>query len=133
MRAREFISEDMSFDNGSVHTDVSRSLPSTYVIPALQNQNAYMQMRFGVALAGAKGAAERKAEGDPEFTPTSSWGENEIVISSDPDIGQWIDMALKDMGLPASDKKLVSTKTSDEPTDTKTKSPIVAFKGYKRK
>jgi hypothetical protein len=91
-----------------------------------------MQYRFSVALAGAKGKAARKAEGDPEFDPTSSWGENEIVISSDPDIGKWIDMALKDMGLPASDKKLVSTKTSDELTDTVAKSPVVAFTGYKR-
>jgi len=133
MRAREFISEDASFDKGSIHADVARSLPATYIIPALQNQNAYMQYRFSVALAGAKGKAARKAEGDPEFDPTSSWGENEIVISSDPDIGKWIDMALKDMGLPASDKKLVSTKTSDELTDTVLKSPVVAFKGYKRR
>jgi hypothetical protein len=133
MRAREFIAEDTRFDNGSIEANVARSLPSTYIIPALQNQNAYMQYRFSVALAGAKGKEERKAEGDPEFASTSSWGENEIVISSDPDIGKWIDMALKDMGLPSSDKKLVSTKTSDEPTSTVTTSPVTAFKGYKRK
>ena len=133
MRAKEFVTEDTSFDKGSMQTDVALSLPSTYIIPALQNQNAYMQYRFGVALAGAKGEAARKTEGDPKFTPTSSWGENEIIISSDPEIGKWIDMALKDMGLPSSDKKLVSTKTSDEPASTKTKSPVTAFKGYKRK
>jgi hypothetical protein len=133
MRAKEFITEDSIFNNGSIQDNVARSLPSTYVIPALQNQNAYMQYRFGVALAGAKGSAERKAEGDPNFTPTTNWGENEIIISSDPEIGKWIDMALKDMGLPSSDKKLVSTKTSDEPLGTITKSPVVAFKGYKRK
>lgn len=133
MRAKEFITEDSSFDNGSIQDNVAHSLPSTYVIPALQNQNAYMQYRFGVALAGAKGKEERKEEGDPNFTPTTNWGENEIIISSDPDIGKWIDMALKDMGLPGSDKKLVSTTGSDEPSDTSLKSPVVAFNGYKRK
>ena len=133
MRAREFIAEDTRVDKGSIQTDVARSLPSTYIIPALQNQNAYMQYRFSVALAGARGKEERKKEGDPEFEPTSSWGENEIVISDDPDIGKWIDIALKDMGLPSSDKRLVSTKTSDEPASTITKSPVTAFTGYKRK
>ena len=132
MRAREFIIEEVGFNGGSIEANVARSLPSTYIIPALQNQNAYMQYRFGVALAGAKGAAERKAEGDPDFNATTNWGENEIIISSDPDIGKWIDIALKDMGLPASDKKLVSTKGSDEPPDTDKLSPVKAFKGYKR-
>jgi hypothetical protein len=42
-------------------------------------------------------------------------------------------MALKDMGLPASEKKLVSTNTSDELTDTVLKSPVLAFTGYKRR
>ena len=133
MRAREFIAENTNFDDGSIEANVSRSLPSTYVIPALQNQNAYLQYRFSVALAGAKGKKERKAEGDPEFSSTTNWGENEIIISSDPNIGEWIDIALKDMGLPSSDKRLVSTKTSDEPINTGTKSPVTAFKGYKRK
>lgn len=133
MRAREFIAEDTSFVKGSIQSDVARSLPSTYIIPALQNQNAYMQYRFSVALAGARGKEERRKEGDPEFEPTSSWGENEIVISDAPDIGKFIDIALKDMGLPSSDKRLVSTKTSDEPPGTITKSPVTAFKGYKRK
>jgi len=132
MRAREFIAEGTGFDAGSIESNVALSLPSTYIIPALQNQNAYMQYRFGVALAGAKGAAERKAEGDPNFAPTSNWGENEIIISSDPDIGKWIDMALKDMGLPSGDKKLVSTKGSDEPPDTDKVSPVKGFKGYPR-
>ena len=133
MRAREFIAEDTSFDKGSIQTDVARSLPSTYIIPALQNQNAYMQYRFSVALAGAKGKEERKKEGDPEFNTTTSWGENEIIISSDPDIGKWIDIALQDMGLSGSDKKLAGTVTSDEPPGTITKSPVTAFNGYKRK
>ena len=52
MRAHEFISEGRI---GSIAPDVARALPATYVIPELPNQDPYLQYRFGVAMASAKG------------------------------------------------------------------------------
>ena len=59
MRAREFINEGKT---GSLQDDVAKALPSTYAIPELKNQDPYLQYRFSVAIAGAKGAAKRKEE-----------------------------------------------------------------------
>ena len=60
---------------------------------------------------------------------TSVFGENEIVVSYGHDVGEYIDDALKVMGM--SGKKLISTPTSIETTDVGKVSPIKAFKGYK--
>ena len=39
----------------SLIDQVQHTLPNSYVIPGLKNNDFYMQYRFGVALAGAKG------------------------------------------------------------------------------
>ena len=133
MRANEFISEGKDSHTGSIQDDVARALPATYTIPKLPNQDPYKQYRFGVAIAAAKGRSARKAEGDANFTPTTPWGENEIVVSYDPDIADWIDDALVMVGLSPSDKKMISTRTSEEGPDVDKTSPIKAFKGYNRR
>ena len=104
-------------------------MPSTWVIPALQNQNAYLQYRFAVALAGARATRN----GDiPKMDKDSVWGENQVVSGyMNPDIGADIDFALGEMGL--SGKVLVTSKESEETPDTGIASPVKAFKGYKRK
>ena len=56
MRAREFVSEGRT---GTITRDVGLALPGAFKIPALQNNDPYKQYRFGVAIAGAKGAAQR--------------------------------------------------------------------------
>lgn len=130
MRAKEFISEA----SGSIIPDVKRTLPAAWVIPELQNNDFYKQYRFGVALAGAKGAEQRKKDDVPEYSSTSAWGENEIVVSyagKEP-LEQYLDDALRQMGLPPSSAKLVSTDKSEEPTDTQKSSTLKPFKGYKR-
>ena len=66
------------------------------------------------------------------FAPQTPWGENEIVVSFDPHIETWIDDALNEIGLTSSDKKLISTMTSEEDTDVDKRSPVRAFKGYER-
>ena len=127
MRAYEFITEGRT---GSLAPDVAEALPATYVIPELPNQDPYLQYRFGVALAAAKGAKQRAGDDIPPFTKTSAWGENQIVIGyMDPDTGDYIDDALKQMGLHG--KKMISTPTSEEAKDVDKTSPVQAFKGFK--
>lgn len=128
MRAKEFIVEAKT---GTLQADVARALPATYAIPDLKNQDAYLQYRFGVAIAGAKGAKKRKEDGIPEFNKESPWGENQIVVSYTNTIDEYIDDALKMMGIKG--KKLISTPRSEETSDVVTKSPVSSFAGYKRK
>jgi hypothetical protein len=129
MRAREFINEGRT---GSITADVGRALPGAFKIPALKNQDPYLQYRFGVAMAGAKGAAQRAKDGVTPFHKESVFGENEIVISYDPQVDVYIRDALQAMGLPASDAIRIGTQGSEEATDVDTVSPIKAFKGYPR-
>ena len=134
MRAKEFITEQR-LDQVHDGLDVaSMSLPNTYVIPELKNNDFYDLYRFGVAIAavrGESGTDNVQNSYKPDFRAESSWGEHQVISSEfDKDIGKTIDQALKKVG--KSGKKLVSTPESDEMDDTLTKSPIKGFKGYKR-
>jgi hypothetical protein len=131
MRAKEFITEA----TGSIQPDVERTLPAAWVIDKLQNNDFYMQYRFGVAIAGAKGAEQRKKDNVPKFASETPWGENEVIVSyagKEPLQG-YLDDAMREMGLKPSDARLVTTDKSEEPTDTRTVSTLKPFKGYKRK
>ena len=121
MRAKEFITEQSNLPDR-----ITKPLPSTWVIPELQNQNAYLQYRFAVALAGAKAARN----GDiPKMDKDSVWGENQVVSGyMNPDIEADIDFALGEMGLKG--KHLVTSKESEETNDTCVNSPVRSFKGY---
>ena len=130
MRAREFITESRT---GSITRDVGLALPGAFKIPALKNQDPYLQYRFGVAIAGAKGAAQRKQDGVPDFDGKESvFGENEIIVSYDPHVVDYIDDALKAMGMPASDAVRIGTQASEEAPDVAKTSPVKPFKGYPR-
>ena len=128
MRAREFIRESRT---GSLQDDVAKALPATWVIPKLPNQDPYKQLRFGVAIAAAKGAKERAKEGDVPFAPQTSWGENQIVMSYDPSVEAILDDALTMVGLSPSDKKQISTSKSEEGRHVDTKSPVPVRKKNK--
>ena len=121
MRAKEFITEQRV---DTLQADVAAAMPATYVIPKLQNNDAYAQYRFGMAMAGARGQKERARDGIKPMEPASAWGENEIVVSYDPTVEEVIDQALKTVGLQPSDKKLISTITSDEAKDVSRNSPV---------
>lgn len=133
MRAREFISEQKLSDVHDGLDVASRALPNTFVIPELKNQDFYDIYRFGVAIASVRG--DQGHDGlnthKPAFRPESAWGENQVVSSFDPNVGQVIDKALAKVNKHG--KKAVSTPGSDEMTDTEFTSPIRPFKGYKRK
>lgn len=125
MRAHEFITEGRT---GSIQDDVAKALPGTYAIPELKNQDPYLQYRFGVAIAGAKGSKKRQEDNVQPYSRESAWGENEIVVSYGMDVGEYIDDALKAMGM--SGKKQLSTTKSEEANDVDTKSPVIGFKGF---
>jgi hypothetical protein len=131
MRAREFITEQKLSDMHDGLEVAATALPSTYAIPELQNQDFYRQYRFGVAIAavrGEEGTDDVMNGFRPNFKAETSWGENQIVSSFDPNIGKVIDKALKKVGV--SGKKLVSSKESEEVSDTNKSSPVKPFKGY---
>jgi len=130
MRAREFITET----TGSILPDVQKTLPAAWVIDDLQNNDFYKQYRFGVALAGAKGAEQRKKDGVPPYASETTWGENEIVVSyaGENPLKKYLDDALRQLGLSPKSAKLVTTSKSEEPAATGKTSPLQGFKGYKK-
>jgi hypothetical protein len=132
MRAREFITEQKLSDAHDGLDVANKSLPNTFVIPELKNQDFYDLYRFGVAIADVKGnmGDDNVNNYKPDFRAESSWGENQIVSSFDPNVGKVIDQALAKVGKHG--KKSVSTPTSDEMDDTMKQSPIKPFKGYKK-
>lgn len=132
MRAREFIAEDTLGRTGSITQDVALALPGAFKIPKLQNNDPYWQYRFGVAIAGAKGAAQRKKDGVPDYTKDSIFGEDEIIVSYDPNVETWIDDALHTMGMSSKDCVRIATQASEEMPDVEYNSPVKAFKGYPR-
>jgi hypothetical protein len=132
MRAKEFITEN----HITLPVAVARALPGTYIIPGLPNSDFYKQYRFGVALAGARGQMERLAQGNPnyKFEKETPWGENMIVSAYlDDDFAEFIDHAMKEVGVASSGKKRISTMTSDEAPDVDKKSPVRGFAGFKGK
>lgn len=130
MRAKEFIKE--SGITGSILPDVQRTLPASYVIPDLKNNDFYLQYRFGVSLAGAKGAEQRKKDNVPEYSKETPWGENEVIISyaGNGVEEKFINDALREIGINSNAKKQVTTTKSEEPSDTGLKTVLQPFKGY---
>ena len=129
MRAKDFITENTVAE---LQPEVDAALPATFVIPALPNSDAYRQYRFGVAIAGAGGAEQRAADGIDSFPAESIWGESEIVVCYDPSVEKLIDLALGELGLPPSNKRLITTRKSEEADTISTSSPVKGFKGYPR-
>lgn len=135
MRAYEFITESANpLDTQSGMKLGERPLPHTYIIPDLTNQDFYQLYRFGLAIAAVRGE-DGQDDGvqnghKQKFKAESEWGEHQIVSSFDPEIDKVIDKALGKINKKG--KKLVSTPTSQETTDTILTSPLKPFKGYKK-
>lgn len=135
MKASEFIKENKTVFGGKtseIDPSVVAALPATYSIPKLQNNDPYHQYRFGVAIAAAKGRTQRAKDGVTQYYAESPWGENEVIVSYDPHIAEWIDDALVEIGLSPSDKKLITSMKSQETSTVVKTSPIQGFKGYER-
>lgn len=133
MRAKEFITETKSLDQVHDALDtVSAALPNAYVVPELKNQDFYDLYRFGVAIADVRGEGGQEDgvqnKFKPAFRPESAWGEQQVIVSFDPDVGQVIDKALAKVNKHG--KKQVATSKSDELSDTGKQSVLKPFKGY---
>lgn len=133
---RKKISEELNelYENrhGSIQDDVARALPAAYVMPGLKNQDAYNQYRFGLAIADVRGRKARENDaGNTKFQSASPWGENEIIVSFDPDIDKVIDAALAEVGQSSSGKKLITTPRSEEAKDVSKHSPVANIKRNK--
>lgn len=132
MKAREFITEDEVTGHHGVSRETMMALPATYVIPKLSNSDPYRLYRFGVALAHAKGRQQRQKDNVADFEAETEWGEHQIIVGFDESVGEWIDDALREMGLGPGDKRLITSLKSDESPTVGNKSPIRGFKGYER-
>ena len=130
MRASEFVTEGRT---GTITRDVGLALPGAFKIPKLQNNDPYLQYRFGVAIAGAKGAAQRAKDDVPPFDgPSSVFGEDMVIVSYDPHVKDYIDDALHSMQMPSSDAVQIGTMASEEAPDVDKVSPVRGFRGYAR-
>lgn len=98
--------------------NATEALPATFALPELQNQDAYLQYRFGLALASAL-AYERGEVKLPEEDPM---GENMIIIARSKEEEEQLAMALRIFGKKNSSRMLANA-SSNEPKDTNTKSP----------
>lgn len=110
------------FRPGSLDIEVKDTLPSTYIIPDLENTDPYKQYRYVVALASANAVKNKEVSMDQE----SAWNENTAVICYTPQ-EEIMNKANKLLGLK---KKLISTKTSKEPPFVNTLSTVRTFKDY---
>lgn len=135
MRLKEFLTEQQLSD---VHDalDVAKfSLPYTYRMNDLKNQDFYEIYRFGVAIAAVRGEQEEDNPANrninpykPEFLAQSNWGENQIVSGFDPRLGDVVKKAGRKVNKPS--VSIVSTPGSEEMKDTNKNSLLKPFKGY---
>lgn len=135
MRIKEFLTEQQMDEVHDLMDVAKLSLPNTYRLDQLKNNDFYPIYRFGVAIADVRGnqADENPANKGlnpykPDFHAESSWGENQIVSGYDPHLKDTTKKALAKIGKPGI--TTVSTSGSDEMGDTDKGSPIKAFKGY---
>lgn len=103
--------------------DFASTLPPTYVMPELQNNDSYQQYRYVVAL----GAAEAIKRGEIEMAQESTWNENTSVVCYTPAEEAIVQAANRHMGV---EGKKISTTPSSEPPWVNTKSPVAVFKDY---
>ena len=119
---RDMINLCESFHAQPLGRSFQETLPATYVIPKLQNNDSYTQYRYGLALAAA--AAEING-GHNNFEQISAFGENLTVVGYAKEEQRIIELAAKLMGVQA---VLISTPRSEEPTDTFKVSPVANWR-----
>lgn len=127
MRAREFVTESRAH----LAPEYAEPMRYTYTIPELRTSDPYGTYRFGVALARARAEQDPDAVFDQAWTTETAFSNQAIVSGFDDRVADVIDKGLSMIGK-ATEKKLVTTPKSKEPSFVRTKSPINSFKGYPR-
>lgn len=112
MRAKEFISEQI------LKGEEKHTLPATYVLPHLPNQDPYLQYRMGLVLASS-GPNHQIA------SPASPWGENMAVSAYSSGEEEILKTALKVAHEPA---QMITTPKSEEPKNINKLSPVAIKK-----
>ena len=112
MRAKEFIGEQM------LKGEEKHTLPATYILPKLPNQDPYLQYRMGLQLAAAGPDMYQPA-------PDSPWGENMAVTAYSSGDEEILKYALKQSNQPS---EMITTNKSEEPKGINKTSPVAAKK-----
>lgn len=115
MRAKEFIGEAKLKDESNY------TLPATYVLPKLPNQDAYLQYRMGLVLASS-GPGQAMPE------PESPWGENMVISAYSTGEEEILKTAL---GIAHQTAEMITTAKSEEPKGINKTSPVAAKKKNK--
>ena len=120
MKAIEFIVEYRAKVIGtasSINSGRDNELPGVFVQRQLRNTDAYMQYRYGLAVA----AARAHAAGEVEFSQESAWAENLTQVMYAPEDEETIRLASKLMGVTPT---RITDNASHEAIDTLTTSPV---------
>jgi len=135
MKAKEFLTEQQMDEVHDLLDVVQFSLPNTYKLDKLTNNDFYPMYRFGVAIADVRG---HEADNNPlnkninvykpKFNSKSRWGENMIVSGFDSDLESVIKKSLQIVG--KSGITPLSTASSDEMSDVNNNSILPKFRGY---
>jgi hypothetical protein len=126
MRAREFVTENEEKRHGrwgKLPPDVKGALPGMWVQRKLRNTDPYMQYRYGLALAAARGIQA----GETTFEQESAWAENFAVVGYVEQDAEVIALADKLMGVKATQ---MADYGSEETSNTNIQSPVKPFVGY---
>ena len=122
MKSSDFLTEQTE----TLTTEAEHTLPATFVLPDLKNQDAYLQYRFGLALASARAVSQ----GETTFHTSNKFGENMAIVARSAEEEETLAMALKLFG---SNNKAVqiASSTSQELPTTFTTSPVPQNSGKK--
>ena len=118
--------------DGSLQHEVADSLPQAFILPDLDSGNPYLQYKFGVAIASARGKQARKNDHINPFDDNSMgdvFSDKEFVVSFDPNIEQIIASALKQINMPIKIRR-IGVEGSKESKDVYSQSPVSSFKGF---
>lgn len=128
MRAREFICEQ-----NELPPEAKDPLRYTYELPGLSTADPYRTYRVGVAMARARSDALQDGLNPYrlEWHPEVALGRYAVVSGVNDTVDPIIDHALQMTDTPGG-KKLVSSKTSEEPDFVQDQSPLRPFQGYPR-
>ena len=121
MKIKEILKEG---GTGSLTPAVARAMPTTWSLPALPNQDPYLQYRMGLAMALARSGQL--------FDTQSAFGENMSIVGYTDADNETVELALKRMG-PKYSKgaKSIATRKSEEAVDVNKSSPLAKSKKNK--
>ena len=122
MKSSDFLTEHTE----PLSSDQAHALPAAFVLPDLKNNDAYLQYRFGIALAAARAADAGEVSLDAETV----FGENMAVIARSKEEEETLSMALRSFGTHNQSKRISSSNSVESPT-VSTTSPVPQNSGKK--